>query len=309
MSGLKNRILGLILRYARAQRHKSGISGMPAVARKQIDGGAKNQKLGSDVRVSQVTAGNVPCEWVEGKSSRAHRVILYFHGGGYCAGSPASHRQMIAKLCEQAHARALVPDYRLAPENPFPAAFDDAIACYRWLLASGIDPAGIAFAGDSAGGGLALSAAMAVRNEGLPQPAAIVLLSPWVDLTQSGKSMLTKSSIDPFLDIVDLATGAYNYLNGHLPTDPHASPLYGDFQDLPSILMHVGSTEVLLDDAVRVSKRAEAAGVDVSVEVWDGMVHVFQALPLKEAEASLARLGSFIRSRTVLAAVAKTPVL
>ncbi len=306
MSGLQGQVLAFMLRRMRTQRHKAGPSGSVTVFRNQLAKMAKRGKLASDTKVTPVNVGQVPCEWIERSSSRAHRVILYLHGGGYCGGSPDSHRPLVAKLCKEAHARALVPDYRLAPENPFPAAFEDALACYRWLLASGIDPAGIAFAGDSAGGGLALATAMAVRDEGLPMPAAIVCLSPWADLAQSGRTLLSHGDKDPFLDIMDLASFAHNYLNGHISTDPRASPLYGDFHGLPSILMHVGSNEVLLDDAVRISKLAEAAGVDVSVEVWDGMVHVFQALPVKPADASIARLGSFIRSRTVLAAVAKT---
>jgi len=307
MSGLQIQVVSYLLRRMRKQRRNAGADLAPTVFRNQLNKAAKREtKLPEDARVTEVKAGGVPAEWIERSSSRAHRVILYFHGGGYSAGSPKTHRLLISKLCEQAHARALVPDYRLAPEQPFPAAFDDAMACYRWLLASGIDPAGIVLAGDSAGGGLALAAAMGIRNEGLAQPGALVLLSPWADLAQSGRSVVAKADADPFLDIYDLATFSRSYLDGHIPTDWRASPLYGDFYDLPSILVHAGSNEVLLDDAVRISSLAEAAGVDVSVEVFDGLMHVFQAFPISEADASIARLGSFIRSRTVLAAVAKT---
>jgi acetyl esterase/lipase len=146
---------------------------------------------------------------------------------------------------------------------------------------------------------------MGIRDEGLPMPAAVVGLSPWVDLALTGRSLLRLAGADPMLDLRDLANFAQNYLGGHLPTDPHASPLYGDYHGLPSILLHVGSNEVLKDDALRAAKLAEDAGADVSIEVWDGQYHVFQALPVKAADASIARMGSFIRSRTVLSAVAR----
>ncbi len=305
MPRLQSRALAFHLRRMRTQRQKAGPDLAVTVMRKQIAKGTKQfGKPPKDTKTIPVDVNGVSAEWIERSSSRAHRVILYFHGGGYCAGSPESHRAMISNLCHQAHARALVPDYRLAPEHPFPAAFEDALGCYRWLLASGIDPAGIVFAGDSAGGGLALATAMGARHEGLPIPASIILMSPWVDLAMGGRSLLAAAKRDPMLDITDLVNFSQNYLGGHLPTDPRASPLYGDFHGLPSILIHVGSLEILKDDALRVAKSAEAAGVDVSIEVWDDMVHVFQSLPVKEAAASIARLGTFIRSRTVLSALA-----
>lgn len=306
MPGLKDRVLGFVLRHLRAQRHRAGADLEITVWRKQLANGAKRAaKPHKDTRVTPIDVNGVPAEWIERPLSRAHRVILYFHGGGYCGGTLDSHRPLASKLANAAHARVLLADYRIAPEHPFPAAYEDAITCYRWLLASGMDPSGIVLAGDSAGGGLALAAAMGVRDEGLEVPASVVGLSPWVDLAFTGRSMLTHAPRDPFLDLHDLANFAQNYLAGQLPTDPRVSPLYGDFHGLPSMLFHVGSNEVLKDDAIRAAKLAEDAGVDVSVEVWDGMYHVFQALPMKQAEASIERLGSFIRSRTVLSAVAR----
>jgi len=306
MSGFKEGALAFVLRQLRAQRHRAGPDLAVNTWRKQLDTAARRaKKLPQDARVTEVDVNGVPAEWVERKLSRAHRVILYFHGGGYCGGSPNTHRPLLSNLCHAAHARGLMADYRLAPEYPFPAAYEDAMTCYRWLLASGIDPNGIAIAGDSAGGGLALATAMGARDEGLPLPAAVVLLSPWTDLTFAGRSMLRLEKRDPFLSLKDMTNFAQNYLAGHYPTDPRASPMYGDYHDLPSMLIHVGSNEVLIDDAVRTAKLAEDAGVDVSVEVWDNMFHVFQTLPMSQAEASIARLGSFIRSRTVLSAVAR----
>jgi len=306
MPGFKERTLALLLRFLRSQRHRAGAHREALAWRKQIANTAKRSgKAHKDTRITSVDINGVPAEWVERTLSRAHRVILYFHGGGYCGGSPDSHRAFVSKLCNEAHARALLVDYRLAPEHPFPAAYEDALTCYRWLLASGIDPAGIALAGDSAGGGLALAAAMGIRDEGLPMPASVVGLSPMVDLALSGRTILTEAKSDPFLDMRDLINFSQNYLAGHYPTDPRASPLYGDFHGLPSMLLHVGSNEILKDDALRAAILAEDAGVDVSVEVWDNMIHVFQMLPMNGAEASIARLGSFIRSRTVLSAVAR----
>ncbi len=306
MAGLQKKALAFFLRRMRAKRRKATPDLTVTVIRKQIaDADKRFGKPPRDTKVIPVDVNGVSAEWIERSSSRAHRVILYFHGGGYCAGSPHDHRTMVSKLCHEAHARALSADYRLAPEHPFPAAYEDALTCYRWLLGSGIDPAGIVLVGDSAGGGLALATAMGARDEGLPLPASIILLSPWADLAMGGRSLLTLAQRDPMLDIADLANFSQNYLAGHLPTDPRASPLYGDFHGLPSILIHVGSEEILKDDALRTAKAAEASGVDVSIEVWDGMMHVFQSLPVKEADASIARLGSFIRSRTVLSAVAQ----
>jgi len=306
MPGLRERALAYFLRRLRDQRHRAGADLEVTLFRKQLADGAKRfGKPPKDTRITPVDVNGVPAEWIERPLSRAHRIILYFHGGGYCAGTPDSHRALVSKIANEAHARALLVDYRLAPEHPFPAAYEDAMTCYRWLLASGIDPGGIALAGDSAGGGLALAAAMGIRDEGLAMPAAVVGLSPWVDLAMTGRSLLRLANADPMLDLRDLTNFSQNYLAGHLPTDPRASPLYGDYHGLPSILLHVGSNEVLKDDALRAAKLAEEAGADVSMEVWDGMYHVFQALPVKPAQASIARLGSFIRSRTVLSAVAR----
>lgn len=306
MPGLKSQVIAFLMRRLRAQRHKAGPDLSVTVIRKQYADAAKRVgKLTPDTKVTPVDANGVAAEWVERSSSRAHRVILYFHGGGYCSGSLDSHRAMVSKLCNEAHARALLVDYRLAPEHPFPAAYEDAMTCYRWLLASGLDPAGIVFAGDSAGGGLAVAAAMGAHDEGLPMPASIICLSPWVDLAMGGRSLLTLAGLDPVLDLEDLTNFAQNYMAGQPPTDPRASPLYGNFQGLPSMLIHVGSHEVLKDDALRLAKNAEYAGVDVSIEVWDGMFHIFQSLPVEQADSSIARLGSFIRSRTVLSANAR----
>ncbi len=257
-------------------------------------------KIKSNINVTKIETGRTKAEWIEPPSVQQHRVILYLHGGGYCIGSPNTHRSLLARLCEASSARGLLVDYRLAPTYKFPAAVEDALDSYQWLLGQGIDPKSIVIAGDSAGGGLAISTCMALRDASAPLPAAIVAMSPWTDLALTGWSMLTLANHDPMLDMKSLSIMSRHYLQGKKPTEPLASPLYGDFKGMPPMLIHVGSNEVLRDDSTRLSQKAEAAGVDISVEVWGGMTHVFQFYPnLPEAKGSIARLGSFIKTRTV----------
>jgi acetyl esterase/lipase len=261
---------------------------------------ARFARVPADVEVTRVMAGPVRAEWIEPKGAQFHRVILYFHGGGYTMGSLDTHRNLVARIAKAAGARALVLNYRLAPEHPFPAPLEDALAAYRWLLMEGLEPGGIAFAGDQAGAGLALAAAMTLRDNRAPMPGALVALSPWTDLALSGRSILRNAAKDPTLSIEMLAYFAQNYLQGALPTNPLASPLYGRHGGLPSMLIHAGANEILRDDATRLAERAHKAGVDCSIEVYDGQAHAFQLFDmLPEAEASVARLGAFIKSRTV----------
>ncbi len=257
-------------------------------------------KTGPDVRVTPIETGRTKAEWIEPPDAQQHRVILYLHGGGFCVGSPNTHRGLLARFCEAASARGLLVDYRLAPENKFPAAIEDSLDAYQWLLGQGIDPKGMVIAGDASGAGLAISTCMALRDASAPLPAAIIAMSPWTDLALTGWSNLTLTKQEAMLRPELLGIMSRHYLQGKSPTEPLASPLYGDFRGLPPILVHVGSNEILRDDATRLTQKAEAAGVDISVEVWDGMPHVFQFYPsLPEAQGSLARLGSFVKTRTV----------
>jgi acetyl esterase/lipase len=251
------------------------------------------------VDVQPVLISAIRGEWVVPESATGRRVILYFHGGGFIAGSPEGHRPLVSRLAHAASARALVPQYRLAPEFPFPAALRDAADAYRWLLTQGITPTNIIFAGDGSGGGLALSTLLALRNAGLPLPAAIVCFSPWADMTLSGWSMLKNRPTDDALSWELLATCARNYLKGTSPADPFVSPIYGDFRGLPPMMIHAGSLEVLRDDASRIGERAAAANVNVNVEVYEGMPHLFQGLAdLSESKVSLTRAAAFIKART-----------
>lgn len=258
-------------------------------------------KLDLEVTITPVKAGRTRAEWVEPGEVQEHRVILYLHGGGYVAGSPETHRSIVARLCEASAARGLVVDYRLAPEHKFPAAVEDALDAYQWLLGQGVDPKGIAIAGDASGGGLAIATCMALRDAQAPMPAAVVAMSPWSDLAMTSWSTLTLRKEDAALSMTLLALQARHYLQTKNPTEPLASPLYGDFRGLPPHLIHVGSNEILRDDATRLSQKAEEGGIDMSVEVWAGMPHAFQFYSmLPEAAGSLARLGSFIKTRTVI---------
>ena len=250
-----------------------------------------------DVTREPVDAGGVPAEWIAAPGTDADRVIYYLHGGGYAIGSINTHREMISRLSRASGARALAINYRLAPEHPFPAAIEDATTAYRWLLSTGVDPARIVIAGDSAGGGLTVATLISLRDAGDPLPAAAVCLSPWVDLEMTGDSMTTKAEVDPMITKEDVLEGAQAYLNGADPRTPLASPIHADLSGLPPLLIHVGTAEVLLDDATRLAERARSAGVDVTLEPWDDMIHVFQffASMLPEGQQAIDRIGEFVR--------------
>jgi epsilon-lactone hydrolase len=249
--------------------------------------------------VDQVDAGGVPAEWVVAAGAGSDRVVLYLHGGAYQIGSPATLRHMVGLLSGAARARVLSVDYRLAPEHPFPAAVDDAVTAYRWLLAAGTDPAVIALAGDSAGGGLALGTLVALRDAGEPMPAAAVVLSPWTDLALTGASLRTRAAVDVMIKPAGMAETAAAYLAGQDPRHPYASPLYADLHGLPPVLIHVGDAEVILDDSTRFAARARDHGVDVTLEVWDEMPHVWHAFAglLPEADQAIERIGGWLTER------------
>lgn len=254
----------------------------------------------SGVEITPIHAGSVDAEWIEPMGAQFHRVIIYLHGGGYVAGDLSAYRNLVARLATAANARALLIDYRLAPEHVFPAALEDTLAVYKGLLLQGFDPSGIILAGDGSGGGMAIAAAMALRDNKAPMPGAIIALSPWTDLALSGRTLIKNADKDKLLSIELLAYCAQHYLKGALPTSPLASPLYGNLAGLPPMLIHAGANEILRDDSTRIADKGHRAGVDVSVEVFDGMPHVFQLFEkIPEAEASLSRIGNFIKSRTV----------
>jgi acetyl esterase/lipase len=227
-------------------------------------------------------------------------VILYLHGGGYVMGSIATHREMVARMSKASGARALLVDYRLAPEHPFPAAVDDATAAYRWLLSQNIKPSRIVVAGDSAGGGLTLATLVALRDAKTPLPAAGVCISPWVDMEGTGASMTTRAKADPVVQKQGLLGMAQLYLGGKDPKSPLAAPLHADFRGLPPLFIHVGDAETLLDDSTRVAEKAKMAGVKVDLEIWPEMPHVWHLFApfLPEGQQAIDKIGKYVQAKT-----------
>ena len=249
--------------------------------------------------VQAVDVGGVPAEWVIADGVASERVILYLHGGGYAIGSLNTHRAHVARLSAAANARVLNVDYRLAPEHPYPAAVDDAVSAYRWLVAQGVPTGAIAISGDSAGGGLTLATLLALRDAGDAMPAAAVPISPWADLEGTGESITTRAEVDFMCTADGLKEMADWYAAGQDLRQPYISPIHGEMTGLPPLLIHVGDAEILRDDAVRIADRARAAGVDVTLEVWDEMPHVWHAFAglLPEADEAVARIGSWLDER------------
>lgn len=252
------------------------------------------------VRTDRVDADGVPATWIDVKGVRRDRVVLYLHGGAFITETPQFHGALLARICREARARGLMVSYRLAPEHRYPAALDDCLAAYRWLLAQGQEPGRVVVAGDSAGGNLTLALLLRLRDEGLPLPAGAVALSPVADLTFSGESVRRNDGIDDMFsaDLMDNLVPVY-LPRRELCAHPHVSPVFGDCTGLPPLLLVVGSTELLLDDSVRVAQRWPGA----TLLVWHGMPHVFAGFDfLPEAREAIRRIGRFMRERLAGAA-------
>ncbi len=243
-------------------------------------------------------ASPVLAEWLHAPEADESRVLLYLHGGGYLLGSIATHRALAARIAAAAGIRGLIIDYRLAPEHPFPAALEDAIAAYDFLLEHGFAPERIAIGGDSAGGGLTIATLTALRDSDRPLPGAAIALSPWTDLEATGESVETCD--DPMLGSRDelLATAAL-YLDGADARTPTASPLYADLEGLPALAIQVGTAEKLLDDSTRIAERIRSAGGEVELEVFEDLIHVFQSMAphVPESLEAIEKLGSFLERR------------
>jgi acetyl esterase/lipase len=246
--------------------------------------------------IDALSAGGVGAEWVVAAGARAERIILYLHGGGFRMGSTHSHRDLMQRLSAASRARVLGINYRLGPEHTFPAPVEDALSAYRWLLDRGVRAGSIALAGDSAGAGLALSCMFAARAANLELPSAAYLMSPWTDLAATGASFVSRADVDPLHDRPMILNLAKAYLGPSGDRfDPLASPLYGDLERLPPLLIQCGDHETILDDSVRLAERARSAGVAVELEIYPSMIHVFQAFgELKAARKALATAGSYL---------------
>jgi len=251
-----------------------------------------------------VSAGGVDGEWVVPADAPSNKAILYFHGGGFRLGSVASHRDLIVRLAEASGCRVLAINYRLAPEHRFPAALDDALTAYGWTRKQGFAPEDIALAGDSAGGNLVLTTMLSLRERGEPLPAAGALMSPWTDLAATGESYQTRAAADPIHQRSMILALAKGYLGETGDArDPLVSPLYADLSGLAPLLIQAGDRETVRDDAMMLAEKAEAAGVDVELQVWDGMIHVFQMFPeIPQAQEAVASIAAFLRRHLCLEA-------
>jgi acetyl esterase/lipase len=248
------------------------------------------------IKREQVQISSLAAEWL--RPSQPAGAMLYLHGGAYALGSITTHRSLAAALAQHTGMQVLLPGYRLAPEHPFPAALDDAVRAYHWLQESGFMPGEIILGGDSAGGGLALALLAHLRTENEPMPAGAFLLSPWADLTLSGSSMTKNAGLDQVLNPETLSRFAGMYAGDHDRNNTKISPLYAPMDDLPPLLVQVGTDEILLDDAVRLAEKVTAAAGDLRLEVYPGMFHVFQMMPfLPESREALVSIGRFCREK------------
>ncbi len=249
--------------------------------------------------VRRVNAGGVPAELVSAEGASGDTAVLYLHGGGYVIGSPRTHRELARRISAASGAQVLVIDYRLAPENPFPAPVEDAVSAYRWLLDEGYASERLSVAGDSAGGGLTVATLVSVRDQGLPSPACGVCLSPWVDMEGIGDSMTSRADRDPMVQREGLVGMAGLYLADADPRTPLAAPLYANLEGLPPLLIQVGASETLFDDAVRLTENARAAGVETIFEEWENMIHVWHifAPMLDEGQKAIERMAEFMREK------------
>ncbi|MCL4833216.1 MAG: alpha/beta hydrolase [Caldilineaceae bacterium] len=300
MTSLRGTFWREFFRYQIAHRAKSTSIGE---VRQNLDRLGQRVKPPKSVRFARAWVEGLQADWLMPPAGPEDARLLYLHGGGYICGSFSSHRGLVGNLAEACCLRTLMPEYRLAPENPFPAALEDSLAVYRRLLADGIAPHRLVLGGESAGGGLTLATLLALRDRGLPLPAAAFVLSPWTDLAATGNSLRTRARHDPWFEPEGVLPTAAYYVGDGDATNPLISPLYGDLAGLPPLLIHVGDYEILLDDSTRLAEKARAAGMDVTLRVWDGMWHVFQSMAARvpEARRSVEEIGAWVQSRLAMA--------
>ena len=295
MLSWQGKVLEIYFRLQHAFAPKAGEVNVPK-ERVELDKLGAMFKLPKGINPVKELAGGVPAEWLIPNVISNSRVILYLHGGSYVSGSCNSHRSIAANIAIASKARALTLDYRLAPEHPHPAAVDDAVSAYKWLIDGRVDPKHLALVGDSAGGGLAVALLVSLRDSNIPLPAACVCLSPWTDLAFTGETWKSKAAVDLIIyDYKELAF-AKMYLGGLDPKTPLISPLYADLKGLPPLLVQVGSDEVLLSDATRLADKLKQAGVNAVLDEWNNMQHVWQfaASFMPEGRRAIERIGEFI---------------
>lgn len=247
-----------------------------------------------DLEISAVDIDGIPGRWVTAPGAKDDAFVVYYHGGGYVMGSLDTHQELMGRISRVCQAKVLGVDYRLAPEHVYPAAVDDGIKSYEWLLGQGADPSRVMLAGDSAGGGLTMATLLSIRDKGGKLPAGAIMFSPWTDLTASGDSAKSRAQADPMITMPALLEMAATYHAQVDSAEVLVSPVFADLSGLPPLLIQVGDAEMLLDDASRLADSAKSSGVSVLYEVWDEAFHVFQALPhLPEAVDALQKVGKF----------------
>ena len=269
------------------------------ISRQFMDEAGSKFAVPDDVALTPFTIGTIDVEFLDAPNIDQNKVLLYFHGGGYVSGSIKSHRYLMQNLSRASGARTLGINYRLAPEHPFPAAIDDAVSCYRWLLDEGYQTENIAIGGDSAGGGLVISTLLSLRDAGYPLPAAGLCISPWADLTGTAPSYETQAESDPMISSVGIRKVATMYL-GSAPSDtPLASSIFADLSGLPPMLIQVGEREVLHDDSIALSNKIQQADGEALLEVAPHMIHVWHAFApmLSEGQLAVDRAGQFIKTQ------------
>ncbi|ANO52262.1 alpha/beta hydrolase [Woeseia oceani] len=269
-----------------------------AELRQSFEDATKRLRLPRGVSVLHATINDIDCDWLVPDGAEDAPVILFLHGGAYVMGSSRTHRHLVATVCKAAKVRALLPNYRLAPEHPFPAGIEDACAVYEQLLAQGIEAEQIIIAGDSAGGGLSVASALTLRATGRSLPAALVLLSPWLDLSASGGSVHSRGEHDPLFRAEDLPVVAREYCTADAVREPLVSPVFADVSGLPPVFIQVGDHELLLNDSTRFADAISAAGGKVTLQVWPEMWHVFQFFVgrMPEADRAVADIVAYVRN-------------
>lgn len=252
-----------------------------------------------DVEVENINIGGIDAAWIRPSGADKTKVLLHLHGGGYVTGSIASYLRMCILMAQTLKVSVLLPAYRLTPEHPFPAALDDTLKIYRWILTQGHRSKDIIISGDSAGGGLCIASVLALRELGDALPTAVVCMSPWVDLTLQGRTHITNSKTEAMLNADSLREWAQAYTSQENFCNPLVSPIFSDFHNFPPLLIQVSSDEVLLDDAIALAEKAKAAGVDVSLKIWDGLWHVWQVVgdAIPESKMAFDEIEAFIRPR------------
>lgn len=303
MPSLQSRLLNFVLRnrhllHFRLKKESWDWNTSIPLFREACEKGAKRLgRMPEGIEISPVTAHGLPAEWIRPSHSSNAKAIFYTYGGGYVSGSCEDHRMQVAKFVQGSGTSALLFEYRLAPEHPYPAAIEDSLSAYQWLLSQGISPSKIVIVGESAGGGLCLATLLAIRDLGIALPAAAVALSPWTDLTCSGESYRTKAKVCISPRGMSAVCSKY-YAGDHDPCLPWISPLYGDLRGLPPLMIFVGDHETMRDDSIRFAEKAKAAGVDVSLKVGEGMVHCYPLFaPLfPEATEAMDEICAFIKT-------------